>query len=162
MNHGLLFLFVCLCGGSGAACRFILDTAIKRVWSRSFPLSTTIINLLASLLLGLIMGLLAGSGDGPGVIISQRWPGRLQDGRHQRLPGRVLHLFDRDQRVKGAPAKGEEGNRGRLSGCVHDRSRLVRLGRLRFGDGPQTVVYSKRKPVMPKERSRKNDNHGWR
>ena len=64
MNHGLLFLFVRLCGGSGAACRFILDTAIKRVWSRSFPLSTTIINLLASLLLGLIMGLLAGSGTG--------------------------------------------------------------------------------------------------
>lgn len=60
MNHGLLFLFVCLCGGLGATCRFILDTAIKKAWSRSFPLSTTIINLFASLLLGLIMGLLAG------------------------------------------------------------------------------------------------------
>lgn len=72
MNHCLLFLFVCLCGGLGATCRFILDAVVKRAWSRSFPLSTIIINLLASLLLGLIMALLAGSGMGqssssPGV-----------------------------------------------------------------------------------------------
>lgn len=55
-------------GGAGAVLRFALDAAIKRRWSRPFPLSTFVINVLGSLLLGLIVGV-AGRGAGPLVTL---------------------------------------------------------------------------------------------
>ena len=42
------FCAVCICGGIGAVCRFALDGAVRRLWKHSFPLSTFIINALAS------------------------------------------------------------------------------------------------------------------
>lgn len=46
------FLLVCACGGVGAVARFVLNTSIQRSWRKLFPLSTFIINVLASLLAG--------------------------------------------------------------------------------------------------------------
>ena len=53
------FCAVCICGGIGAVCRFALDAAIRRLWKRSFPLSTFIINALASFAIGIIAGIAA-------------------------------------------------------------------------------------------------------
>ena len=33
-------ILVCLCGGVGASCRYLLDVTIKTYWQRAFPLST--------------------------------------------------------------------------------------------------------------------------
>lgn len=49
----LTFLGVCVCGGLGATARFVLDTAVKLAWKHAFPLSTLIINIIASLLAGM-------------------------------------------------------------------------------------------------------------
>ena len=46
------FIGVCLCGGLGAVARFVIDTAIKIVWKNAFPLSTLVINIIASFLAG--------------------------------------------------------------------------------------------------------------
>ena len=46
------FLLICACGGVGAVARFVLNTSIQRSWRKLFPLSTFIINVLASLLAG--------------------------------------------------------------------------------------------------------------
>ena len=40
-------ILVCLCGGVGASCRYLLDATIKTYWQRAFPLSTFTINLIA-------------------------------------------------------------------------------------------------------------------
>ena len=40
-------ILVCLCGGVGASCRYLLDVTIKTYWQRAFPLSTFTINLIA-------------------------------------------------------------------------------------------------------------------
>ena len=32
-------ILVCLCGGVGASCRYLLDVTIKTYWQRAFPLS---------------------------------------------------------------------------------------------------------------------------
>lgn len=53
------FCAVCICGGIGAVCRFALDGAVRRLWKRSFPLSTFIINALASFAIGIIAGIAA-------------------------------------------------------------------------------------------------------
>ena len=45
-------LLVCLCGGLGAVARFVLNTSIQRWWSRAFPLSTFVINVLATFCAG--------------------------------------------------------------------------------------------------------------
>ena len=46
-------ILVCLCGGVGASCRYLLDATIKTYWQRAFPLSTFTINLMvAALALG--------------------------------------------------------------------------------------------------------------
>ena len=37
-------ILVCLCGGVGASCRYLLDVTIKTYWQRAFPLSTFTIN----------------------------------------------------------------------------------------------------------------------
>ena len=60
----LTFLAVCACGGLGATLRFVLDTAIKLGWKSAFPLSTLVINIIASLLAGMA-GFAAASGVFP-------------------------------------------------------------------------------------------------
>ena len=45
-------LLVCLCGGLGAVARFVLNTSIQRWWSRAFPLSTFVINVIATFCAG--------------------------------------------------------------------------------------------------------------
>ena len=40
-------ILVCLCGGVGASCRYLLDATIKTYWQRAFPLSTFTSNLIA-------------------------------------------------------------------------------------------------------------------
>ncbi|KFI97567.1 fluoride efflux transporter FluC [Bifidobacterium stellenboschense] len=47
-------VLVCLSGGLGASCRYLLDTTVKTYWTRAFPMSTFVINLLAGLLAGLV------------------------------------------------------------------------------------------------------------
>ena len=47
-------ILVCLCGGVGASCRYLLDATIKTYWQRAFPLSTFTINLIAGFLTGLV------------------------------------------------------------------------------------------------------------
>ena len=47
-------ILVCLCGGVGASCRYLLDVTIKTYWQRAFPLSTFTINLIAGFLAGLV------------------------------------------------------------------------------------------------------------
>ena len=47
----LLFFF----GGIGALARYVLDVSIQRSWNRSFPLSTLVINGIASLCAGIAM-----------------------------------------------------------------------------------------------------------
>ena len=49
----MTFLLVCACGGLGAVARFILNTSIQRWWNRLFPLSTFIINVVATFCAGL-------------------------------------------------------------------------------------------------------------
>ena len=59
-------ILVCLCGGVGASCRYLLDATIKTYWQRAFPLSTFTINLIAGFLTGLVAALaLGGTLDEP-------------------------------------------------------------------------------------------------
>ena len=53
-------ILVCLCGGVGASCRYLLDVTIKTYWQRAFPLSTFTINLIAGFLAGLVAALALG------------------------------------------------------------------------------------------------------
>ena len=46
---------ICLFGGIGAMARYVLDVSIQRSWNRSFPLSTLVINGIASLCAGIAM-----------------------------------------------------------------------------------------------------------
>lgn len=46
-------LMVCVCGGLGAVTRFVLNTSIQRLWNRAFPLSTFIINIIATFCAGI-------------------------------------------------------------------------------------------------------------
>ena len=57
--NALITLAVCLCGGFGASLRYICDTLIKAKWSRSFPLSTFVINVAAGFAAGTVAALYA-------------------------------------------------------------------------------------------------------
>lgn len=46
---------LCFFGGIGAMARYVLDVSIQRSWNRSFPLSTLVINGIASLCAGIVM-----------------------------------------------------------------------------------------------------------
>lgn len=50
------FLAVCLCGGLGAMTRFVVNTAVNLRWHGRFPLSTMIINVLATFAAGCAYG----------------------------------------------------------------------------------------------------------
>lgn len=47
---------VMVAGALGAVARFVVDGAVKRRWSTTFPWATFIINVTGSLLLGLVAG----------------------------------------------------------------------------------------------------------
>lgn len=48
----MTFLLVCMCGGLGAVARFVLNTSIQRWWDRLLPLSTFVINVVATFCAG--------------------------------------------------------------------------------------------------------------
>lgn len=54
-------MLICLCGGLGAALRYLIDMVIKSRWSGSLPLSTLVINLSAGFFAGLVAVLFAHS-----------------------------------------------------------------------------------------------------
>lgn len=58
----VIAVLVCLCGGLGASARYIVDSYIKAVWHRAFPMSTFVINVAAGLLAGAVAGLYARPG----------------------------------------------------------------------------------------------------
>ena len=62
-----LALAVALAGGIGAACRMMLDGAIKSTLRVAYPLGTTVINVTGSLVLGFVTAI--GSGLGPWAVI---------------------------------------------------------------------------------------------
>lgn len=49
----MIFLLVCLFGGLGAMTRFVVNTSIQQWWNRAFPLSTFVINIIATFCAGL-------------------------------------------------------------------------------------------------------------
>lgn len=49
----MTFLLVCVCGGLGAVCRFMLNTSIQRWWNRYFPIASLLVNCLACLFAGI-------------------------------------------------------------------------------------------------------------
>ena len=49
----MTFLLVCLCGGLSAVTRFVCNTSIQRWWNRAFPMSTFVINVIATFCAGL-------------------------------------------------------------------------------------------------------------
>ena len=55
----LAFILMMLCGGVGASCRFLVDSAVNKRNTLSFPLGTIVVNATACLLLGLVTGLAA-------------------------------------------------------------------------------------------------------
>ena len=55
----LTFILMMLCGGVGASCRFLVDSAVNKRNTLSFPLGTIVVNATACLLLGVFTGLVA-------------------------------------------------------------------------------------------------------
>ncbi|KFI68113.1 fluoride efflux transporter FluC [Bifidobacterium magnum] len=51
----MTFLLVCLCGGLGSVCRFMLNTSIQRWWNNYFPLATLMINCFACFFAGIAL-----------------------------------------------------------------------------------------------------------
>ena len=55
MNNAVIAVSVCLCGGLGAAARYVCDSVIKASWHKAFPLSTFVINSIAGFLAGVML-----------------------------------------------------------------------------------------------------------
>lgn len=47
-------LLIGLCGAAGAVCRFLVDTGVRRTRPTSFPVATTLVNVVGSVLLGAV------------------------------------------------------------------------------------------------------------
>ncbi|MBT1172690.1 CrcB family protein [Bifidobacterium sp. MA2] len=58
----MTFILVCLCGGLGAMTRFVVNTSVQRWWNRAFPLSTFVINVIATFCAGIAAAAYAKSG----------------------------------------------------------------------------------------------------
>lgn len=54
-----VFALLVICGGLGAVCRFLVDSAINKHNRLKFPLGTIVVNVTACFLLGLLTGLVA-------------------------------------------------------------------------------------------------------
>ncbi|NEG56045.1 fluoride efflux transporter FluC [Bifidobacterium platyrrhinorum] len=65
----MTFLLVCLCGGVGAVTRFVVNTSVQRWWNRAFPLSTFIINVIATFCAGIAAGAYASGTVDHGVYL---------------------------------------------------------------------------------------------
>ena len=59
IQSALTFILMMLCGGVGASCRFLVDSAVNKRNTLSFPLGTIVVNATACLLLGVLTGLVA-------------------------------------------------------------------------------------------------------
>jgi CrcB protein len=59
MNSIFSFLLLVVCGGLGAVCRFLVDSAINKRNHLKFPLGTIVVNVTACFLLGLLTGIVA-------------------------------------------------------------------------------------------------------
>ncbi|WP_437583004.1 fluoride efflux transporter CrcB [Paramicrobacterium sp. CJ85] len=57
----LVFILTCLAGGVGAACRYLLDSAIMRRAHLTYPVGTTVINVTGALVLGFVTALASDS-----------------------------------------------------------------------------------------------------
>jgi CrcB protein len=56
VSDGILAITVALCGGSGAALRLLVDSAISRRWPREVAIETAVINVVGSFLAGIVVG----------------------------------------------------------------------------------------------------------
>ena len=90
MNNAVIAVSVCLCGGLGAAARYVCDSVIKASWHKAFPLSTFVINSIAGFLAGVIAGL-----------YSRRFLSDVGD----RLPWWILHILHHDERIRDVVAR---------------------------------------------------------
>ncbi|MGH1562408.1 fluoride efflux transporter FluC [Mumia sp. DW29H23] len=52
----LTWALVGVLGGGGAACRFLVDSAVRSRWPTAMPWGTVVVNLSGSLLIGLLAG----------------------------------------------------------------------------------------------------------
>ena len=59
IQSALTFILMMLCGGVGASCRFLVDSAVNKRNTLSFPLGTIVVNATACFLLGVLTGLVA-------------------------------------------------------------------------------------------------------
>lgn len=50
------FVLMALCGGVGASCRFLVDSAVNKRNRLAFPLGTIVVNVTACFLLGMLTG----------------------------------------------------------------------------------------------------------
>ena len=85
----IIIISVCLCGGFGAAARYICDSCIKAHWHKAFPLSTFVINVVAGFLAGVVAGLYArrSMSDSAHVLLATaaRWSVLRVRGIHARI-----------------------------------------------------------------------------
>ena len=113
-------LLVCLCGGLGAVARFVLNTSIQRWWSRAFPA--------VHVRDQRDRHVLRRRGR-RGVCVHGGGAVHVSAVRH-RVPGRVLHVLDRNQRG-GVVGEERTVRDGRLVSAGHgggaDRVRGVGL-----------------------------------
>ena len=124
-------ILVCLCGGVGASCRYLLDVTIKTYWQRAFPLSTFTINLIAGFLAGLVAALALGG------TLDEPWRLVLATGS-----SRLLHVLTAINEIGDAlpqtPLPHRSGLSGAVAGCA-GRCCGLRFSRLTATPIPDAV-----------------------
>ena len=75
MTAVFLPVAVCLFGGIGASCRYLLDVTIKTYWKHAFPLSTFTINVFAGLCAGIVAAFAMSVPDSANTVpvLSESW-----------------------------------------------------------------------------------------
>lgn len=81
MTSFALALSVGALGGLGAVTRFTIDTQIKRVYKAAFPLTTLVINIIASFLAGMFAAMAAAGtlASDPKLILATGFCGRSEE-----------------------------------------------------------------------------------
>ena len=95
MNNAVIAVSVCLCGGLGAAARYVCDSVIKASWHKAFPLSTFVINSIAGFLV---------RRDCRSVLTPVSVGSRACD-VGDRLPWWILHILHHDERIRDVVAR---------------------------------------------------------